>query len=165
LRKLIEVWVKEMKDEGRVLKLYPFIGVMESMLLKEASLLRCGAGWSLFNIQTDGNITPCPVMAGLKGFYLGNVSQTSPNNLQKITAFSEPCSQCDINTLCGGRCLYANATKLWGNRGFDQVCSTVRNMITVLQERLPEVEQLIRAGRISLNDFQYTKYNGCEIIP
>ena len=60
LTRLIEVWVKHMWEEGRVLKLYPFLGVMQSLLLNESSRLRCGAGWSLLNIQTDGNITPCP---------------------------------------------------------------------------------------------------------
>jgi len=165
LRRLVESWVERMREDGQVLKLYPFVGVMESMLLREPSRLRCGAGWSLFNIQTDGNITPCPVMAGLKDFYLGNIRETRPNILRETASFSGPCTQCDINSLCGGRCLYANATKLWGDRGFDQVCGTVRNMISALHEALPEVRELISEGRIRLSDFQYTKYNGCEIIP
>ena len=165
LRRLIHVWVEHMKAEGQVLKLYPFVGVMESMLLGEPSRLRCGAGWSLFNIQTDGNITPCPVMAGLKDFYLGNINETRPNKLHEITSASQPCTQCDIYHLCGGRCLYANTTKLWGNRGFALVCGTVRNMISSLREALPEVKKLISEGRVDLNDFRYEKYNGCEIIP
>jgi len=165
LRRLIHVWVEHMKAEGQVLKLYPFVGVMESMLLGEPSRLRCGAGWSLFNIQTDGNITPCPVMAGLKDFYLGNINETRPNKLHEITSASQPCTRCDIYHLCGGRCLYANTTKLWGNRGFALVCGTVRNMISSLREALPEVKKLISEGRVDLNDFRYEKYNGCEIIP
>jgi len=165
LRRLIHVWVEHMKAEGQVLKLYPFVGVMESMLLGKPSRLRCGAGWSLFNIQTDGNITPCPVMAGLKDFYLGNINETRPNKLHEITSASQPCTQCDIYHLCGGRCLYANTTKLWGNRGFALVCGTVRNMISSLREALPEVKKLISEGRVDLNDFRYEKYNGCEIIP
>jgi radical SAM protein with 4Fe4S-binding SPASM domain len=154
-----------MKENGQVWKLYPFVGVMESMLLDEPSRLRCGAGWSLFNIQTDGNITPCPVMAGLKDFYLGNIHETRPNKLHEITSVSQPCTRCDIYHLCGGRCLYANATKLWGNDGFNLVCGTVRNMISSLHEVLPEVKKLISEGRVDLNDFRYEKYNGCEIIP
>ena len=165
LRKLVEFWLERMREEGRVMKLYPFLGVMESMLLNEPSRLRCGAGWSLFNIQTDGNITPCPVMAGLKDFYLGNIRGTRPKSLREIITFSQPCTGCDIYDLCGGRCLYANATKLWGDHGFDLVCGTVRNMISTLQEALPEVRKLIEEGRIHLTDFRYEKYNGCEIIP
>jgi putative peptide-modifying radical SAM enzyme len=165
LRRLIRVWVERMRDGGEVLKLYPLVGVMESMLLDEASLLRCGAGWSLFNIQTDGNITPCPVMAGLKDYYLGNIEVTRPDRLREISSLSDPCERCNVYTLCGGRCLYANVTKLWGNEGFVQVCGTVRNMITALHEVLPEIRTLVQDGRVSNSDFQYEKYNGCEIIP
>jgi putative peptide-modifying radical SAM enzyme len=164
LRRLIEVWVERMRQDGKVLRLYPLLGVMESMLLGEPSRLRCGAGWSLFNIQTDGNITPCPVMAGLKDFYLGNIRETRPGKLHD-TSLTEPCTRCNIYSLCGGRCLYANATKLWGEQGFDQVCGTVRNMISALHEALPQVKELISNGRVRLSDFRYGKYNGCEIIP
>jgi len=148
-----------------VMKFYPFLGVMQSLLLNEPSRLRCGAGWSLFNIQTDGNITPCPVMAGLKDFYLGNIQETQLADLNQNTSVSEPCTRCSILTTCGGRCLYANATKLWGTEGYEEVCGTVRSMLQRLREILPEVKRLISEGRIDLSDFQYEKYNGCEIIP
>ena len=165
LRRLIDFWVEHMREEGQVLKLYPLVGVMQSMLHEEPSRLRCGAGWSLFNIQTDGNITPCPVMAGLKDFYLGHIRETRVESLQPNISVSEPCIGCGIYALCGGRCLYANVTKLWGKEGFDLVCGTVRNLIEALHEVLPEVKRLIRDGRIHLTDFQHEKYNGCEIIP
>jgi putative peptide-modifying radical SAM enzyme len=165
LRKLIDVWLERMREDGEVWKLYPLVGVMQSMLLDDSSALRCGAGWSLFNIQTDGNITPCPVMAGLKDFYIGNIREKRTNSLEQKMSFSEPCTECAIYSLCGGRCLYANVTKLWGKEGFDQVCGTVRNMINALHEILPEVKKLISDGRIHFSDFQYEKCNGCEIIP
>jgi uncharacterized protein len=165
LRRLIDVWVDRMRDAGEVLRLYPLVGVMQSLLLGEPSRLRCGAGWSLFNIQTDGNITPCPVMAGLKNFYLGNIRETPLESLKDAVSVSEPCTRCDIFLICGGRCLYANVTKLWGEEGFSQVCGTVRNMINVLYEALPDIKALIDVRRIHLSDFEYQKYNGCEIIP
>ena len=165
LRRLVGVWVDRMREDGKVLKLYPLVGVMDSMLRDESTLLRCGAGWRMFNIQTDGSITPCPVMAGLKDFYVGNIRENRPTDLRMVTNFSEPCKDCGIFRLCGGRCLYANATKLWGDQGFEQVCSTVRNMIAALREVLPEVKGLIEGGVIRLSDFEYMKYNGCEVIP
>jgi putative peptide-modifying radical SAM enzyme len=165
LRKLISFWVECMRENGQVLRLYPLVGVMKSLLQKEPSQLRCGAGWSVFNIQTDGNITPCPVMAGLKDFYLGNIRETPLKSLRKPIFVSEPCTSCDIFRICGGRCLYANVTRLWGEEGFSQVCGTVRNLMGALNEILPSVRTLIDAGRIHLNDFDYQKYNGCEIIP
>jgi uncharacterized protein len=78
---------------------------------------------------------------------------------------SEPCTGCEIYQTCGGRCLYANATKLWGDRGFSLVCDTVKSMVDALREALPEVKRLIDEGSIRLEDFQYSKYNSCEIVP
>lgn len=165
LRNLIRIWVEHMRTRGEVLRLYPLVGVMQSLLDDEPSKLRCGAGWTMFNIQTDGNITPCPVMAGMEGFYLGNIHETASESLKDAVFVSEPCTGCDIYSVCGGRCLYANVTKLWGDEGFKQVCDTVRNMIDVLREALPEVKLLIVEGKIRQEDLQYTKYNSCEIIP
>jgi uncharacterized protein len=165
LRKLIRAWVDHMKESGEVWRLYPLVGVMESLLQERSSRLRCGAGWCVFNIQTDGNITPCPVMAGMKDFYLGNVRETSPLALKDSVFVSKPCTSCETLPICGGRCLYANATNLWGDEGFKQVCGTVLNMIEALQRVKPEIESLIEKGTIQQEDFVYPKYNGCEIIP
>jgi len=165
LRRLVQTWVEHMRNEGEVMRLYPLVAVMHSLLHNEPSRLRCGAGWTMFNIQTDGNITPCPVMAGMKDFYLGNVHQTDPQSLRDAIFVSKPCTECDIYPLCGGRCLYANATKLWGDEGFGQVCGTVRNMIDALCEVLPQIRALIDDGKIRLEDFDYPRYNSCEIIP
>jgi putative peptide-modifying radical SAM enzyme len=164
IKKLIKFWVSYMEKTGRVLRIYPFLGLMQSLLLNEKSLLRCGAGWAMFNIQTDGNISPCPVMAGMKDFYLGDIEHSSPLSLKRVFV-SSPCTECHIYDLCGGRCLYANVTKLWGKEGFRLVCKTVENLIDSLKEALPKVKMLIYKGRISIKDFEYTKYNSCEIIP
>jgi len=165
LRKLVRAWVEHMEENGEVLRLYPFVGVMQSLLTSESSRLRCGAGHIMFNIQTDGNITPCPVMAGMKDFYLGNIREPSPERLRDAVFVSKPCTGCEIYQICGGRCLYANATKLWGNEGFNQVCGTVMNMVDSLHEALPQVRALIARGRIRLEHFEYPRYNSCEIIP
>lgn len=166
IRTLIELWVRHMKSRGEVLRIYPFTGIMQSLLLNEPSKLRCGAGWTMFNIQTDGNITPCPVMAGMKNFYLGNVEHTDPGDLaSREVSVSEPCTDCAIYSLCGGRCLYANVTKLWGEEGFRLVCSTVENLIDALRSAVPAIRCLISKGTVLLRDFDYPRYNSCEIIP
>jgi putative peptide-modifying radical SAM enzyme len=165
IRGLIRAWVDQMKFSREVWRLYPFVGVMHSMLNGESSHLRCGSGWCVFNIQTDGNITPCPVMAGMKDFYLGNIRDASISRLKDTVFVSEPCTSCEVFAVCGGRCLYANVTKLWGVNGFREVCSTVMNMIAALNDALPEIKSLIESGRIHQNDFEYPKYNGAEIIP
>ncbi len=165
LRRLVRKWVDHMINAGEVWRLYPFVGVTQSLLKGESSHLRCGAGWCVFNIQTDGNITPCPVMAGMKDFYLGNIRDASPRSLKNAIFVSEPCTSCEFFSICGGRCLYANATKLWGNEGFDQVCGTVVNMTEALRSVVSEVKSLIEAGKVQQEHFEYPKYNGCEIIP
>lgn len=166
VRNLISIWIKEMKDHGRVLRIYPLIGTMQSLLLNEPTRLRCGAGWTMFNIQTDGNITPCPVMAGMRDFYLGNIKQTNPEDLMsRAVHVSGPCADCSICSICGGRCLYANVTKLWGQEGFELVCNTVHELVGALKDAVPTIQQLIAKQQISLEDFQYPKYNSCEIIP
>ena len=165
LRRLIRAWVGHMRNAGEVWRMYPFVGITHSMLNGDSSHLRCGAGWRVFNIQTDGNITPCPVMAGMKDFYLGNIRDASFDRLKDAVFVSEPCTSCKVFTICGGRCLYANATKLWGAEGFNQVCDTVIRMIEELFDAVPQIKSLIESGKIQQEDFEYPKYNGCEIIP
>jgi len=164
IKKLVDEWVQAMREEGKVLRLYPFMSVMRSMLLEEKSLLRCGAGWAEYNIQTDGKISPCPVMSGMKDYYAGDIFTGDPLKL-KQTLISGPCRDCDVHDICGGRCLYANVTVKWGDKGFAEVCSTIKYLIASLQGVLPEIKMLIKEGKISLQDFEHTKFNSCEIIP
>jgi len=165
VKRLVEMWIERMETFGEVLKLYPILGVMRSLLFNEESKLRCGAGWNTFNIQTDGRITPCPVMAGMKDFYLGSIWDTNPSDLKDSVFVRNPCTECDDYTLCGGRCLYANATKLWGEEGFRQVCGTVASLIASVRNVESRVRQLIHDGRVRIEDFNYGEYNSCEIIP
>lgn len=165
VQNLIKDWVIHMETNGEVLRVYPLIGVTQSLLAETSTALRCGAGWIEFNIQTDGQITPCPVLAGMKDFYLGDIWKTNPKELTNAIFVKEPCTNCKIYGLCGGRCLYANATKLWGDEGFQLVCGTVENLVNSLKAALPNIQKLISNGRIKTTDFNYPLYNSCEIIP
>jgi putative peptide-modifying radical SAM enzyme len=165
IRELAEFWVAYMEKKAVVLRLYPFLGIAESLLSGEkASLLRCGGGWINYAIQTDGNIVPCPSMWGMKDYYLGHISTADPLGLRKIFV-GDPCTECETLRLCGGRCLYANVTRRWGSEAYKQVCNTVRNLTQAVLEQLPRIKGLIDSGRIRSKDFEYLKYNGCEIIP
>ena len=164
IKKLIQRWVEHMSTEGKVWTIYPFNGICHSLLTNQRSKLRCGAGWGVFNIQTDGHVTPCPVMAGMKDFYVGNIMNDTPPTLKNISV-GEPCASCDIFSLCGGRCLYANVTKLWGPTGFEEVCQTVRNLITGITEVMPEIRKLLEDETITMDDLKDPDYNGCEVIP
>jgi putative peptide-modifying radical SAM enzyme len=164
VNRLIMKWLEHMRMGGDVWRLYPFVGIVGSLLAAEVSKLRCGAGWCVFNIQTDGNITPCPVMAGMKDYYLGSIKLATPQSL-RIVDMNEPCSSCDILAVCGGRCLYANVTKLWGAKGYYEVCQTVRNLVTGLSDVLPDIERMLNDGKLDSTDFKGLIYNGCEVIP
>jgi uncharacterized protein len=165
IRKLVRFWVDCMEENGVVLRLYPLLGIAQSLLSDEkAGLLRCGGGWVNYAIQTDGYIVPCPTMWGMKDYYLGHISMTHPLKLKKVFV-NEPCTRCDAYSTCGGRCLYANVTKRWSTEAYNLVCRTVRNLINAVESEVPRIRRLIENGNVSIKDFQFMKYNGCEIIP
>ncbi len=165
LKRLAQFWVDQMEAKGAVLKIYPFLGIAHSLLHEEPSLLRCGGGWINYAIQTDGTIIPCPAMWGMKNYYIAHVSSANPLELKQTPISDEPCTSCDILNICGGRCLYANVTKRWNRNEYAAVCNTVKSLVTAIRVELPRVKQLIVDGKIRLNDFDFIKYNGCEIIP
>jgi putative peptide-modifying radical SAM enzyme len=165
IRKLIQYWVDTMSEKGVVLRLYPFMGIAQSLLKGEKnSPLRCGAGWINYAIQTDGTVIPCPSMWGMQDYYLGHISTANPLKLTKVFV-GESCIKCDVYPICGGRCLYANITKRWSGQAYAYVCKTVKNLIEAVNEQIPKIKALIEKGKISLKDFEFMRYNGCEIIP
>ena len=165
IQKLADEWVNKMKTEGVVLNMYPFVNIMDSLIRNKKTHLRCGAAWTEYNVQTDGKLSPCPVMSGMSDYYAGDIFSGRPNQLRVIHVSGE-CLKCDILEICGGRCLYANATMKWGVEGFKEVCKTVRFLVNVLKEKQPEIKEMIENGIIKEEDFlQRMEYNSCEIIP
>ncbi|MDH7563810.1 MAG: TIGR04084 family radical SAM/SPASM domain-containing protein [Candidatus Bathyarchaeota archaeon] len=165
IRRLAEFWVDYMCERGKVLRLYPLLGIAYSLLRGEKeALMRCGAGWVNYAIQTDGYIVSCPTMWGMKDYYLGHVGSADPRMLARVFV-KEPCTECNLLGVCGGRCLYANVTKRWSAETYGLVCGTVRNLVEAIADQLPRIRRLAESGRISLEDFEFVKYNGCEIIP
>ncbi len=165
ITKLAQFWVDEMERKRVVHKLYPFMGIANSFLSgEERSLLRCGGGWINYAIQTDGNIIPCPTMWGMKDYYLGHISNANPLKLKKLFV-KKPCTGCGALNICGGRCLYANVTHRWTEEAYEQVCKTVRATIATIEDITPRIRELIENETIKQQDFDFTKYNGCEIIP
>lgn len=166
VRELAKFWVDQMERRGVVLKLYPLLGIAHSILNREKNCaLRCGGGWINYAIQTDGYIIPCPTMWGMKKFYLGNIAEANPLNLPRMFVNEKPCVECSILKLCGGRCLYTNITKRWNDEAYAEVCRTVAELVSAIEEIFPKIQRLIDDGRLKTEDFDYLKYNGCEIIP
>jgi putative peptide-modifying radical SAM enzyme len=166
VRKLATFWANHMEEQGVVLKLYPFLGIADSILHGEKNcLMRCGGGWINYAIQTDGNIIPCPTMWGMEKYYLGHISDANPLHLKKILVDQPPCASCSILNMCGGRCLYANITKRWSDEAYCKVCNTVAELVAAVKAEIPRIELLLKDEKISLKDLDFVKYNGCEIIP
>ena len=165
IAKLARFWVDEMEKKRGVHKLYPFLGIANSMLsCEESNLLRCGAGWINYAIQTDGNIIPCPTMWGMKDYYLGHIASANPMEL-KQSFVGAPCTDCNIFCVCGGRCLYANIMHRWSKEAYVSVCATVKNLMTAIEAEAPRIKRLIEEGVVDKHAFEFVKYNGCEIIP
>ena len=61
--------------------------------------------------------------------------------------------------------MYANITKRWNNEAYSLVCDTVKNLIDAVSKEIPRIRRLIDRGKISMKDFEFMKYNGCEVIP
>jgi len=159
--RLIDYWIQEMK-KGRVLRLYPFIAMIDSLLKNEKTKLRCGAGHLGYAITTNGKIVACPIMNCIEDFKAGTIN----DNPKSLLKFEIPgCSKCDYKDLCGGRCLYWRAAKLWPKEGNDLICKTIKHYIDELKRKLPEIKELIKEGKINASDFNYEKYFGPEIIP
>ncbi|MDI6736994.1 MAG: TIGR04084 family radical SAM/SPASM domain-containing protein [Nanoarchaeota archaeon] len=160
---LLDYWVETMKN-GKVLKIYPFLGIFELLYYNRKAKLLCGSGHSNYTIATNGRISVCPIMHDATVFQVGGIKEESPDGLKQIFV-GEPCTSCDIYTICGGRCLYANKASLWPKEGRDLICSTVRHLINAIRNKLPEIKELIRGNKISEKQLEYEKYAGPEIIP
>ena len=164
---LINFWINYMKVHGEVLRFYPFVGIFNRIVgwdkTKVGNGLMCGSGFANYTIATDGKIVACPIMNNVMNFCAGDLD-TSSDNLKKFE-IGEPCKSCDYLRNCGGRCLYSNQAKLWPPEGEDLVCKTVKFLIDSLNSCAEEILELINAGVVKKEDFEYEKYFGPEIIP
>ena len=161
--KLIDYWLADLKTNKRVLMLYPFVAIIDSLLRGEKTKLRCGAGQEGYAITTSGKIIACPIMNCIVDFEAGTLA-SNPKALKKFDVSGE-CLECDTRDLCGGRCLYWNKAQLWPNEGNALICKTIKHYINELKLKLPKIQELIANKVIKASDFHYEKYFGPEIIP
>ncbi len=162
---LVADWM-EMMRTGVVEGIVPFIPIMKSLLTKEESRLRCGSGSDTFAIHIDGSIGVCPISPDWEFSLVGDIWRNDPLSLLDVMIVDDPCPACEEYGICGGRCLFANKQRLWGEEGFHKVCGTVKHLIAELRKIVPEVQELLLKGILQLSDFEYPEFNnGCEIIP
>lgn len=165
ISKLVDEWCETIQRDGRIPGIVPFIPVMRTLLTGEKSSLRCGSGLDFFAIHPSGKITACPISDDPE-FVVGDIWNSHPLELRNSITVGYPCPECEVFWICGGRCLYANMKKHWGEEGFRKVCETVKHLIRELERVKPQIVELISMGVLSLTDFEYPKINNCcEIIP
>jgi len=166
ITRLIDHWLGAMVEDGRVLGIVPFKAVLGTMLRGETSPLRCGSGLDTFAISPSGDVLTCPICPEFDFARVGHIRTSSPDDVRDSLRVGEPCTSCDIFGDCGGRCLFANKSMLWGEEGFEMVCGTVRHLVAELRRILPDVQKLIAEGQVDASDFDYPEgNNACEIIP
>jgi len=164
LRKLLELWLENLKN-GRILGLVPFQGILKIMIKGERRKLPCGAGIDAFSISTSGRIYACPISPSPE-FYLGDIWSSKISYIVGKITIGEPCISCDYYDVCGGRCLYANKTMLWGEKMFTKICDVTKYLIEMLKESVPLIDNLVTNGIVSWEDILYPEYNNTtEIIP
>ena len=166
ISRLIRYWVDEM-EKGYVPGIAPFKGIIWSMLTGEnTGRLRCGSGIDAFGVSTDGRIIACPIAPEYKFNIIGDIWSSKPQQLPYSSVVSGPCTTCKYFDLCGGRCLFANKTMLWGEEGFKKVCGTVIHLIRELRGVLPKIKDMLKRGIVEMDMLRYPPYtNSVEIIP
>ena len=80
----------------------------------------------------------------------GNINNKQSTQLRKVE-LDDPCPKCPELGICGGRCLFANKTKYWGEDGFDLICKVNKRLFKKIREIYPKIKKLIDEGRIIIS--------------
>ncbi|MCS7143896.1 MAG: TIGR04084 family radical SAM/SPASM domain-containing protein [Archaeoglobaceae archaeon] len=153
VRKLVKFWINEILA-GRIHRIVPFMGVATA-LFESYPYPPCASGFESFAISTDGRVLACPICPDLDWNCLGDIYSGIKKSLEVL----DPCPRCNYFRFCGGRCLFFNRERFWGDEGFKLVCSTVKNLVDSL---LAYKDQLAKYKE----QIKYPKFlNTTEIIP
>lgn len=153
VRKLVKFWISEML-KGRVHGIVPFLGIATA-IFDGFRFPPCASGFESFAITTDGKVLACPICPEFDWNLLGNIFL----GIEKRPEILNPCPNCSYFRFCGGRCLFFNRERLWGEKGFKLVCSTVKNLV----DSLIAYRDVLAKFR---NEIKYPKFlNTTEIIP
>jgi putative peptide-modifying radical SAM enzyme len=166
ISRLVDYWVDRLRV-GQLINIIPFMGLAWSMLTGEKLYyLRCGSGIDAFAIGTDGRVMACPIAPEYSFNILGHIASNKPDELPNKVVIDGPCLSCKYYIYCGGRCLFANKTMLWGVEGFRIVCNTVIHLVESIRMRIHLIEEALDDGLIGIDMLNYPPYpNSIEVIP
>lgn len=164
VQSLFRKW-KEALNEGLVLHIIPFNRIVYSLLTNEKPLsFRCGCGSSIQAIDINGNVYLCDEFIENQN---NSITNMQDDNYQAITYKShvelfEDCSNCDISSICLGRC-----RKCLETQPSDQIriyCELTKILIHLITDSIEEIQDSILSKRIDLDSLCSEIYN-TEIIP
>ena len=153
IRRLVRFWASDLR-RGVVHGIVPFMGIATA-IFRPYKYPPCSSGFDSFAISTDGRILACPICPDLEWNEVGSIEEGIKRELEIL----DPCPKCSYFRFCGGRCLFFNRERLWGDKGFKLICSTVKNLV----DSVLAFKDLIVANREKL---VYPRFlNTTEIVP
>jgi len=165
--RLVSTWIEELR-RGKVLGLVPFLGVLKR--LKEGGCNPpCGAGVNSIAIMPNGEIRACPIAYDAEWALLGRLGEADYSEIRRRMqgcGIVGECLQCAYLKGCGGRCLYMNRERYWGETGFKKICAITKHTINAISALKDEIDAIVKNGRIDHNALDYPKFNNStEIVP
>jgi len=161
ITKLTDFFNNELK-KGRIPGIVPFLGVLRAMIFEENLKPPCGSGTESFAITTDGKIIACPIAAEFDWNVVGDLW----SGIRRKITIESPCPECGYFRICGGRCLFTNRERLWGEKGFKMLCDATIHLIREMKKSIEIAIRLSEKGVLDLNRLYYPKFNNTtEIIP
>ncbi len=137
IKRLTEYFLSELR-KGRVVKIIPILGVISAHFFDGYKGSPCGAGYSSVTVTPDGRILSCPIAVREKWAELGNVN-LGYRLLED--PLPDDCKRCEFKRYCGGRCLYAQKERYWGEEGFKVVDEVNKEYLRTVLSIIPEIEK------------------------
>jgi len=161
LTQLYRLFIEKLQ-EGVILRVVPFTGILTIALTGGVDCPPCGAGKHAFAICTDGRILACPIAVREEWAVVGHVK----TGIERTVPVSEQCAKCRYFRYCGGRCLYTNYERYWRDELTKLVCKATMFTIDLVLSKIELVKELISRGVISFENLrQVGLEDSTEIIP
>ncbi|MDI9643753.1 MAG: TIGR04084 family radical SAM/SPASM domain-containing protein [Candidatus Verstraetearchaeota archaeon] len=165
--RLIDLWIRRLK-RGEVMGLVPILGILKR-LREPCTNPPCGAGVDSIAVMPNGDLRACPIAYDADWAFLGRIGETDLRELiskLRRCRITGECLACNHLKGCGGRCLYMNRERLWGQSGFKKICEVTKFTIDAIAEIQPEVEEALIRDDAIRQYLDYPKYNNStEIVP
>lgn len=160
--KLLDFWVAALR-RGEVVGLVPFLGILKR-INEGGPAPPCGSGSQSYSVLPNGRVLACPIAYDAPWADMGRLESLG-KPLHRV-GISGECLDCKQYRVCGGRCLYFNRERFWGDGGFRKVCDITRFTIEEIEKAKGRIMEALRTGGLHEAALDYPRYNNStEIIP